>query len=59
VPQLFSKVFLPHDQFYNFSAAQSILQFFCRISSFWPLPAAGDLPLKCPTFHYGLFWQGA
>jgi hypothetical protein len=27
---------------------------FCRISSFLPLPAAGDLPLKCPTFHYGI-----
>jgi hypothetical protein len=48
MPQVFSKLFLPHVQFYSFSAAR-----FCRINSFLPLLAAGDLPLKCPIFHYG------
>jgi hypothetical protein len=49
VQQVFSKLFLPQYRFYSFSAAR-----FCCISIFLPLPAAGDLPLKCPTFHYGI-----
>jgi hypothetical protein len=54
VPQVFSKLFLPHDQFYSFSAARSILQFFCRKilphQQFLTFACRRRSPVKVPNF---------